>query len=59
MITVEDNVEMFEMKELRERVAHLITKSYFVIRIGNPSLSIIECEQKAIQLIQDIIKEAI
>jgi hypothetical protein len=46
-----------EMNELRERMGLLVTKAYFVVRHTNKDLSVPECEQKALDLIQQVIKE--
>lgn len=46
-----------EMKELRERMALLITKAYFICRKVHPELSVPQCEEKALSLLQQIIQE--
>ncbi len=46
-----------EMAELRERLALLVTKSYFVVRHGNPELSMVECEREAILLLHHLMLE--
>lgn len=46
-----------EIAELRERLALLVTKSYFVVRHANPDLSMVDCEKEALNLLHTLIAE--